>query len=97
MSELTTQNNLVACTPLKQQAIGQVVKGGFALVDKKVQLEELKVVVAFHSKDANYHAGDSVWVRADQSVQPYAKEVFTVDGKEFILVPQTAILLRKCE
>lgn len=97
MSTLMTQNNLVACTPMKQQAISQVVKGGFALVDKKVQLEELKVVMSFSSKDAHYHEGDSVWVRADQSVQPYAKEVFTVDGKEFILVPQTAILLRKCE
>lgn len=86
-------NRVVACTPFSKQNMETVVKGGFAMIDKKVQLQELKVVM--HAADPKLEPGDTVWVRGDAIVQPWAKEVFTVEGHEFILVPATAIQVAK--
>lgn len=86
---ISTTNRVVACTPFSKQHMETVVKGGFAMVDKKVQLQELQVVM--HALDPRLDAGDTVWVRGDTIVQPWAKEVFTVAGREFILVPANAI------
>ena len=90
---ISTMNKVVACTPFNKQHMETVVKGGFAMVDKKVQLQELKVVK--HSAELNLVPGDGVWVRGDAIVQPWAKEVFTVEGDEFILVPANFILIVK--
>ncbi len=90
---MNTFKNLVACSPFPAQHMEKVIKGGFAMIDKKVQLQELKVV--FNSADPDLEPGDSVWVRGDTVIQNWAKEVFTVDGKEFILVPASMLLLVK--
>lgn len=86
-------NRVVACTPFNKQHLETVVKGGFAMVDKKVQLQELKVVL--HAAEPSLAPGDTVWVRGDAVVQPWAKEVFTVEGREFILVPANVIQVVK--
>jgi hypothetical protein len=93
----STQNNLVACTPFKQRHVEKVVKGGFAMVDKKVQLEELQVVYpAMLPGEVQVLPGDSVWVRADQVIQPWAKDVFDIETeKPFILVPSNYVLVLK--
>lgn len=90
---MNTFKNIVACSPFPAQHMEKVIKGGFAMVDKKVQLQELAVV--FQSADPDVEPGDKVWVRGDAVTQPWAKEVFTVDGREFILVPAQYLLLVK--
>jgi hypothetical protein len=87
---LKTMNNLIACTPFPKQHMEKVVKGGFAMVDKKVNLQELEVVM-FADYDKSLNPGTKVFVRGDAIVQNWAKEVFTQDGVEFILVPASAI------
>jgi len=90
---MNTFKNVVACSPFPAQHVEKVVKGGFAMIDKKVQLQELKVV--FHSADPDLEPGDSVWIRGDAVIQPWAKETFNVDGQDFILVPANYLLLVK--
>lgn len=88
---LTTMNKLVACSPFPKQHLEKVVKGGFAMVDKKVQLQGLEVVMP--SYDPPLPTGSRVYVRGDAAVQNWAKEVFSVDGVEFILVPASFVQL----
>jgi hypothetical protein len=92
MPPVRTMNKVVACTPFPKQNIEKVIKGGIAMIDKKVNLQELTVVLA---SDTGFFPGQRVFVRGDQVVQNWVKEVFTVDGQEFILVPETAIMVVK--
>lgn len=92
MTPVRTMNKVVACTPFPKQNIEKVIKGGIAMIDKKVNLQELTVVLA---SDTGFIPGQRVFVRGDQVVQNWVKEVFTVDGQEFILVPETAIMVVK--
>ncbi len=93
MKDINTFRNVIACSPFPAQHMEKVIKGGFAMIDKKVQLQELTVV--FRSSEPSMNAGDKVWVRGDTVIQPWAKEVFTVEGKDFILVPANMVLLVK--
>lgn len=85
-----TMNKFVACTVFPKQNIEKTIKGGIAMVDKKVNLQELTVVL--HS-ESGFLPGQKVWVRGDAVVQQWSKEVFTVGGKEFILVPENVIMV----
>ena len=85
-----TMNKVVACTPYTAQAVKKVLKGGIAMIEQKVNLQELTVVLA---SDSGFTPGQKVFVRGDSAVQNWSKEVFTVEGKDFILVPETAIMV----
>jgi len=85
-----TMNKVVACTVFPKQNIEKTIKGGIAMIDKKVNLQELTVVL---DSDSGFRPGQKVYVRGDQVVQNWVKEVFTVDGKEFILVPESVIMV----
>jgi small nuclear ribonucleoprotein (snRNP)-like protein len=82
-----TMNKLVACSPFPKLHVEKVVKRNFALIEQKVSLQELEVVF----QGENFAPGDRVFVRGDQVVQAWAKQTFTFDGKEFILVPESAV------
>lgn len=84
-----TVNKLVACTPFKTLSNEKTMKAGLALQDKKVRLQELTVVL--RNEDGRLQPGMRVYVRGDGAMQVWAKDVFTLDDKEFILVPETAI------
>lgn len=85
-----TMNKVVACSAFPKQNIEKVIKGGIAMIDKKVNLQELTVVL---NSDSGFFPGQKVFVRGDAVVQNWVKEVFTVEGKEFILVPESAIMV----
>lgn len=85
-----TMNKVVACTAFPKQHIEKTIKGGIAMIDKKVNLQELTVVFA---SDSGFTPGQKVFVRGDAVSQQWSKEVFTVDGKEFILVPESVVMV----
>lgn len=88
---LVTLNKLVACTPfVKLTAAPSEKKGGLHMADLKVKLQELEIVM-FSDHDPSLAPGTKVFVRGDAVTQNWAKEVWTQDGVEFILVPVTAI------
>lgn len=93
---IATQNNLIACSVFPKQHVDTVIKGGIAMVDKKVQLQVLEVVYPGTLGDTPILAGDSVWVRGDATINSWAKEVFEIEpGKPFVLVPANHILIHR--
>lgn len=94
---ISTHNNLIACSPFPKQNMEKVIKSGIAMIDKKIQLQELSVVlpgeVSVNGITRTFKVGTKVWVRGDQVTLTWAKETFQIEGHEFILVPATAIQL----
>jgi hypothetical protein len=95
MNYVKTFNKQVACKPAKEEAQQVRRIAGMALIDEKLALTPLEVV--FDSSGA-FDAGDTVYVHGNNARnQPWWKAVFSLDGKEFILVPEEAILLVSAE
>lgn len=84
-----TVNGKVACTPFEKRSVESEVRQGFAMVKQKKTLTRLEVVFAYEDKVSGnwYSPGNGVWLKAEMCVHQWAKEVFTYDGKSFILVP----------
>ena len=85
-------NKKVACTPFPSNDIKIEVKGGLPLIRQKNELSQLTVVL---DSDCGLTAGEEVWVRGDACKHQYAKEVYEIDGKTFILIPVEMILIKK--
>lgn len=90
-NNLFAANDLVAVEPFpKSEAPTQVTKSGFTRDIRRGSLVKLLVI---HGT-TDYPTGTYVYVKSDNTVQPWAKEVFELDGKAFMMMPTTAILLR---
>lgn len=92
-NEPVSRNKLVACTPFPAQNIEKKINRGIVMAEHKVSIQELVVVFAAES----FGKDQKVYVRGDRVMQPWAKEVFTFEGKEFILVPEAEIVFAKWE
>ena len=93
-SAISTTNGLVACTPFPARHIEKKVVGGMVLIANKVDLQQLEVVFPASGEGCDQFApGVKVWVRGDLYTQQWAKDVYTVGNKTFILVPKTHIQL----
>ena len=91
LSRSKTNSKFIACTPFPKQHIEKVIKKGIAMVEQKVSLQDLVVVLA--SEDERFWPGLKAFVKGDRVTLPWAKEVFVIDDKEFILVPESEILV----
>ena len=93
-SNMSTTNSLVACTPFPVRNVEKKRVGGMVLIANNIQLQELTVVLSATGEDCKkYVPGVKVWVRGDLYTQQWAKDVFTVGDKTFILVPKAMIQL----
>lgn len=81
-------NNHVLTTVLEMQNIESSVKNGFATLKNKTSFQMVEVV---HGND-KYPAGSKIALRGDSFVQPWAKNRFSLDGKELIMVPESEII-----
>ncbi|NBT57434.1 hypothetical protein EBT16_01495 [bacterium] len=91
MAFLSVNENL-AVEPFPTNQVEKEVKNGLAFVKQKSSLQPLKVVFSDFSK-TEYAVGYTVYVRADQCVSTWAKDVFELNGKKFILVPKNQVIL----
>lgn len=87
---LTTANNMVAVEPFPTNQVEKEIRHGVAMVRQKHSLQPLKVVFGDNDR---YTPGKVVWVRADQCVASWAKEVFEIDSKKFVLLPKDQVVL----
>lgn len=92
-NEPVSRNKLVACTPFPAQNVEKKVNRGIVMAEHKISIQELEVL--FTSE--NFAKTNKIYVRGDRVMQPWAKEVFTFEGKEFILVPESEIIFVKWE
>lgn len=80
-----TMNKRVACAPFERTSIEVANPRGFAVVKQKQELTQLKVV--FDTDDETFHVGDRIAVFGSSCAAAWAKEVYEIGGKKFILVP----------
>lgn len=84
IQDVETMNKRVACTPFERTSIEVANTRGFAVVKQKQGLSQLEVV--FESEDG-FHPGNKVAVFGSSCAAAWAKEVFEIGGKKFVLVP----------
>lgn len=89
---MITINNQVACIPPESVAIKVVGKDrGFAVAEQKTQL--LKMTVLYNG-DGGFIPGEVVYVAGECTGAEWMKHKYSVaSGKEFVLVPMSAVLL----
>jgi hypothetical protein len=86
-----TYNKFIATKPIEKQSakVAKVV-AGMSIIDDKLSLLPLEVV--FNSGE--FKAGDVIYVDGNSTGnQQWSKNVFELDGKSFILVPDTFVLV----
>lgn len=84
IQDVETMNKRVACTPFEKTSIEVANPRGFAVVKQKQGLSQLEVV--FESEDG-FHSGNKVVVFGSSCASAWAKEVYEIAGKKFVLVP----------
>lgn len=88
---ITGFNKNVATKPFEKKEIESTVKSGFAKITQKHSLTELDVIFGTN----NIFHGCKVYVNSENFKMPWATRVYSLDGQDFILVPEDFILLVK--
>lgn len=95
-----TSPMFVAVEPFPKLHNEKTLKSGIAMVDRKVTLQRLNVVFSPQYVMGGTQKGlaqitdqNSVVVRSDLTVHSFAKEVFELEGREFILIPIEHVLM----
>ena len=86
-------NRRIACEPLESLALETQSRSGFQVVKQKTSLFKTRVVFG----NERFMASTWVYVRGDVVTAPWAKEVFEVGARKFILVPEDAVQLVELE
>lgn len=90
-NELVSRNKLIACTTFPKMNVEKRVNRGLVMAEHRVSMQELTVLFASEA----FAKDSKVYVRGDRITQPWAKEVFTFEDKEFILVPEAEVVFSK--
>lgn len=87
--KLKAVNKKIAAEPFKPVTTTSKVVNGIAMLETKLTLIGLKVVFGGDLAPE----GSTIYVMADSANAKWAKEKYTVEGKEFVLVPEEYVLL----
>jgi hypothetical protein len=91
----------IPCAPFPTNSVEVEETKGFARAKQKSRLTELNVVLVAQFVIPNSNEttwllpGNSIVVRSETNHSQWAKEVFTMDGVEFILVPATSVVMTR--
>lgn len=83
-------NGYLAVEPFPNKGLETKTSNGFSTIKQKNTLVELKII--FGSEKFTY---GSVFVPGSISVTQYAREVYHVNGQDFILIPETEVRLHE--
>lgn len=92
MSKFYTKKGVIAIEQPIFKKIEAEIKGGIATIAQRVNLIEAKVVLNYTSQDVSLAQGDSVILRGDAGLNPWAKSVLVLGDKSFVLVPEEQIV-----
>jgi hypothetical protein len=88
---MVTINNQVACAPIST-SIEHEKHTGFVVVKQKNQLIPTEVLFG-PVGEAHYWRGSTVYLRGECINAPWAKVVYTIKDRSFILVPTSEVVL----
>lgn len=96
-ARITTSPGRVACEVKAATAIPTKKVGGMIVVDTKISLTELAVMYDTDpTSKLQLKSGDKVYIQTGHlATAPWVKEVYEVEGKSFMLVPEDYVLLFK--
>jgi len=87
-------NNHLALTRFETTATTVTTTRGVATVKQRAQLSEHTVV--YGTDDGKFQAGDKVYISGDMAKHQLALQVYTLEeGKEFILIPASSVLVHR--
>lgn len=100
-SGLRVVNKRIAVEPFPTRSVDVKVKSGFGTVVQKTELVPLKVVFATEASDRQTPAasaltlleGDTVYVRGEAVAHQWAAEVYDLEGKKFIFLPEDFVCM----
>lgn len=82
----------LAIAPLQALETSVEIQNGFAISSRKNDL--IKSTVVFkRTGDTRFEEGDVVFLNPESSLHAWAKKVFTLEGKPFILAPVEFVYL----
>lgn len=84
-------NKKIACKPFKSGGLKPEARGGLLTLKAKTALESLEVIYPY--PPGGYVAGDLIYVRGDSTAHSWAKDVYTVNDVELVMVPEDAVML----
>jgi hypothetical protein len=65
---------------------------GFAFNANRINVMSVEVVMDYANDQLRLNAGDCVILPGDAGTAPWTKKVYVLDGQEFVLCPEVAIL-----
>lgn len=90
--QVFTKSDSVAIRQPVFEKIDAQVKNGFAFNGNRMNLIRAEVVFSGFVDGQQVEPGDLVLLRGDSGLQPWAKQLFVIDGQEFVLCPEGAVI-----
>jgi hypothetical protein len=91
MGAFTKKGELAIIKP-EFKKIETEVTGGLARITQRFEMVKAKLVMGYEYNGTMLEAGDSVILRADSGLQNWAKTTFILNGVEFVLCPEAAVI-----
>jgi hypothetical protein len=91
MSAVTKKGILAVSQPQFKKVEAEL-KGGIAVIAQRINLIKVDLVLGYNFNGTELTAGDKIILRGDSGLQPWAKQVVSLDNKEFVLCPEDQIL-----
>lgn len=92
MTDFYTKKGFIAIEQPIFKKIEAQLKGGIATIAQRVELIESPVVLNYKSADLLLKMGDSVILKGDAGLNPWAKQILSFKDKQFVLVPEDQIV-----
>ncbi|MHA1860981.1 MAG: hypothetical protein ACTSVM_01615 [Candidatus Ranarchaeia archaeon] len=91
-------NRFAFTEPMEDQTVALKERSGFGSLDQTTKIVPLKIVfTSVFDERTRFDEGETIYVRGETYVTPWAKKVFSLGGKAFIMVPFDEILMYDSE
>lgn len=92
MSKIFTKKGFIAIEQPVFKKIEAQIKGGIATIAQRTELIEARVVLSYSNQDILLTPQDSVILKGDAGLQPWAKQLLILGDKTFVLAPEDVIV-----
>ena len=93
MKKYFSKNGYLAVSPPEFKKVEQKIVSGFAMISQRTDVIEVDLIMDYQLDGNTLLAGhDRVILKGDAGLRQWAKEKLYIDGKEFVLCPESEVL-----
>lgn len=92
MSKTFSKSGFLAISQPKFEKIETEMKGGFAMNSNRVNVVEATLVFGYVIDGVRLSPGDTVFLRGDAALEPWARQKMVHGATEFVLCPEGRIV-----